>query len=270
VPIGGVADRFSFAIGNALVGNPPSCAALEINLIGPTLQAQCDLACVVTGAPFDLHSDRQPLRIGKTFTLSAGETLSIGGCAQGVRAYLCVKGGIQTPIVLDSRSGLQPLVAEMELPCEPSVIGSRFIELETYQIETTPRRLRVLPGGQSSWFETEGLTGTFQVGPASNRMGLRLIGQALSWPGREMVSEPVCPGTVQVTPQGQCIILGFEGQTIGGYPKIAQVISVDLDVVGQLRSGDVVVFEPATLDEAETLSRERFVELRDWQMRLTL
>ena len=75
VPIGGAADRTSLALGNALVGNPPDAAALEINLAGPTLEAVHDLACVVYGAPFRLNSDRQPLSEGRTFTFHAGERI---------------------------------------------------------------------------------------------------------------------------------------------------------------------------------------------------
>src|SRR5712664_674142 len=77
VPIGGAADRTSLSLGNALVGNPPDAAALEINLAGPTLEAGCNLACVVYGAPFALRSDRQELSVGKTFTFHAGERLRI-------------------------------------------------------------------------------------------------------------------------------------------------------------------------------------------------
>jgi allophanate hydrolase subunit 2 len=82
------------------------------------------------------------------------------------------------------------------------------------------------------------------------------------------VSEPVCPGAVQVTRDGQSIILGVDGQTIGGYPKIAQVISADLDVVGQLRPGDEVFFSLVPLDEAERLARQKAAELAAWVTRL--
>src|SRR5262249_15069874 len=73
VPVGGAADRTSLALGNALVGNPPDAAALEFCLSGPTLEAQCELACVVYGAPFELQSNRQKLTVGKTFTLHTKE-----------------------------------------------------------------------------------------------------------------------------------------------------------------------------------------------------
>src|SRR5437660_11836381 len=81
VPVGGAADRAALAIGNALVGNAPDAAALEFSLAGPTLRAECELACAVFGAPFALFSERQSLAIGKTFTLQAGEELRIGGTA---------------------------------------------------------------------------------------------------------------------------------------------------------------------------------------------
>ena len=99
-------------------------------------------------------------------------------------------------------------------------------------------------------------------------MGLRLTGEPLPPPGRELVSEPVCPGTVQVTRDGQCIILGVDGQTIGGYPKIAQVASYQLDVLGQLRPGNRITFAPMTLEEAEEKYREWAGSLREMTKRL--
>src|SRR5439155_20294422 len=98
---------------------------------------------------------------------------------------------------------------------------------------TSSRVLRFLPGQQSNWlvqaadFHQQIFTAT----PASDRMGLRLQGFPLRLLERDLVSEPVCPGTVQATKDGQCIILGVDGQTIGGYPKIAQVIRADLDAL---------------------------------------
>src|SRR5437016_14427850 len=90
VPVGGAADRFAFALGNALVGNGPDCAALEITLAGPTVQADGKLACVLYGAPFEIISNQRQLAAGRTFTLQAGEELRIGHTRSGMRAYLCV------------------------------------------------------------------------------------------------------------------------------------------------------------------------------------
>ena len=101
-------------------------------------------------------------------------------------------------------------------------------------------------------------------------MGLRLEGEPISLPNRELVSEPVCSGTVQVTRDGQCIVLGVDGQTIGGYPKVAQVISADLDKLGQLRPGDRIRFRWVSLAEAEDLYRHKQKELREWLLRLRI
>jgi antagonist of KipI len=108
----------------------------------------------------------------------------------------------------------------------------------------------------------------FTVTRAADRMGLRLQGEPLPVPGRELVSEPVCPGSVQVTRDGQCIILGVDGQTIGGYPKIAQVIRADLDVLGQLRPGERVCFVRVSLSEAEELYLQKQEALHHWLVRL--
>jgi len=273
VPVGGAADRASFLLGNALVGNPLAAAALEISLAGPTLRAECDLACVVNGAPFDLHCGDRSLRPGTSFTLHAGEILRIGGTPEGMRAYLCVRGGIRTPVVMGSRSAVAPVRAGDVLPCEAGIIAGRFLippaELQSWGI--TRGDLRVVEGGQSAWFPAEQwVSATFTVTGASNRMGIRLKGEPFAVPKTELVSEPVCPGAVQVTRDGQCIILGIDGQTIGGYPKIAQVISADLDWLGQLRPGDLVHFRRVTLAEAESAHRERLAKLRECQARLQL
>jgi antagonist of KipI len=268
VPVGGAADRFALALGNALVGNPPDTAALEMSLTGPTLQSDGDCACVLCGAPFSLTCGQRRLIAGTTFLLRAGEELHIGGTPEGMRAYLCVRGGLQEPVVLGSRSGLEPLAAGAELSCPPGTIHSRFVRPEwTWNRE--PRVLRVLDGAQATWFRGEMFhSQEFTVTPASNRMGLRLQGEPLELPARELLSEPVCPGTVQVTRDGQCIVLGVDGQTIGGYPKIAQVIAADVDKLGQLRPGDCIRFRRVSLEEAESIYQKKQAELRGWLTRL--
>jgi antagonist of KipI len=288
VPAGGAADREALILGNALVGNPAGSAALEITMTGPTLEAGSDLAAVLFGAPFRLSSDRQDLTVGTTFNLTAGEKLQIGGTPLGARAYLCVVGGLKVPEVLGSRSGLAPVAADTELPCQPAAVSRRFLPgrpMASWPRGGLPdylgswRRLRVLPGPQADWFakdviyqapeaDVPALPPRFTVSPASNRMGLRLLGTPLPVPDRELVSEPVCAGSVQVTRDGQCIILGVDGQTIGGYPKIAQVIAADLDLLGQLRPGEQLAFVPVGLAEAEDLYQRRRTELRHQVVRL--
>lgn len=302
VPVGGAADRISLALGNALVDNAPEIAALEITLAGPTIETTQDIACVVFGAPFEMVIDSgrhaRPIP-NTTFTLQQGERLLIRGVntlqntlnpqssrssrssrSQGARAYFCVHGGIEGPIVLNSRSSLGPLQAGALLSCSSARTVGRFLDPSNPSelLTTLPRiqevtPLRMLPGAHANWFSESILDQqVFTVSSSSDRMGLRLEGIHLPTLARhlEMASEPVCPGTVQVTREGLPIILGVDGQTIGGYPKIAQVISADRDRLGQLRPGDRITFVSVPGEEAEQIYRTRQRELNWWIERLRL
>jgi 5-oxoprolinase (ATP-hydrolysing) subunit C len=124
-------------------------------------------------------------------------------------------------------------------------------------------------GPQRDWFAGDGFFAQeYEVTPASNRMGLRLKGIPLARRAGELVSEAVAPGAVQVTNDGLPIVLGVDGQTIGGYPKVAHVIRADLDRLAQLRPGDRVRFARVSSEEAEAGARDRTAFLREWLTRL--
>jgi len=257
-------------LGNSLVGNSPDTAALEVALKGPRLRAEADVGCVLFGAPFDARRDGNPIEIGRTFTLRAGEELAVGATRIGARAYLCVRGGFHVATILGSRSALEPIRQGEILKCDASAIEPRFcpeLQMRVPEVWT----VSVLPGLQASWFRDEAFyEQVFTVTAASNRMGLRLQGKPLALPDRELVSEAVCPGSVQVTREGQCIVLGVDGQTIGGYPKIAQVIQADLDFLGQLRPGQRIDFKKVTMQDAIKRDRQARADLRLWTLRLRL
>ena len=274
VPVGGAADRAALAVGNALVGNRPDAPAVEFTLSGPTLAAEHHAAGVVFGAPFTVSVNGRPVPAGTTFTLAPGDTLAVGGTPTGARGYLCVAGGFAGPTVLGSRSGLDPLAAGEVLTCPPSRCEPRGLG---FACLPSPRRggagggvaeLFVLDGPQRDWFDDSFFTRDYAVTPAANRMGVRLAGEPLTRRPGELVSEAVAPGAVQVTNDGLPVVLGVDGQTIGGYPKVAHVIRADLDLVGQLRPGDRVRFVRVTTDEAATAARERAAEVRSWLARL--
>jgi biotin-dependent carboxylase-like uncharacterized protein len=271
VPVGGAADRAALALGNALVGNPPDAVAIELTMAGPTLRAEHRAHAVVFGAPFrSAVGNGRRLEPGVTFTLQPGEVVKVGGTPAGVRAYLCAAGGFDAPAVLGSRSALDPLAAGQTLPCPESAGPARslpFVALDPPAGETV---LRVLPGPQADWFlDPDRLYAEpYEVLPASNRMGVRLRGPAAERRPGEMVSEAVAPGAVQVANDGQPIVLGVDGQTIGGYPKAAHVVRADLDRLAQLRPGDRVRFRPVTPAEAAAAWAERAAAVADWRMRL--
>lgn len=267
VPVGGAADVASLTLGNALVGNVPDAPALEVTLKGPILRAETEVGCVLFGAPFDMSTARQSLKAGRTFTLEPAEELHITGTPRGLRAYLCVPGGFAAVKILGSASGLDYVRAGTVLSCRASRLGGRSLS-PAAPFPDLACELRCLDGLQKDWFAVHAFyEAEFTASSAMNRMGIRLQGQPLTLPERELVSEPVCPGSVQVTRDGQCIVLGVDGQTIGGYPKIAQVIQADMDRLGQLRPGAKVRF--GRVDEIK--ARELFLQgkaiLKDWSVR---
>lgn len=304
VPPGGAADVASFMLGNALVGNAPHTLAVELTLLGPTLRAETDTGCVVFGAPFEITRNGEPIPVNQTFTLRAGEVLKIGGTPTGCRAYLCVPGGVPlSPVPAPLAAGELLACAESQVRGRSILWGNgmdRYGFPPTRHVATLPSdlphkggggmntsplvgeggprsgpgrgeiTLRTLPGPQRDWFPDDSFfTRTWTVGEASNRMGVRLVGEPIPKRAGELVSEPVASGAVQVTHDGRPIILGVDGQTIGGYPKVAHVVRADLDRVGQLRPGDAVRFIEVTTDEAESLAGVKWEELNGWLWRLS-
>ena len=267
VSVGGAADRACFVLANALVGNPPETAALEIALKGPILRAETDVTVAIVGAPF---VGAGVVGVSGCRRLLAGDELYLGGATAGVRAYLAIPGGFEAPTVLGSKSGLEPVKVGDRLACASTETPLRGLGPSCPFLGFPQERtIAIFPGPQRDWFDAAEL-GTWTVSTASDRMGIRLDGPHLAPPAREMVSEPVCPGSVQITREGQPIVLGVDGQTIGGYPKIAQVIRADLDALGQLRAGTVVCFEWVDADEAAKRWRKRVSLLREWTTRIAL
>ncbi len=241
--------------------------ALEVTLVGPTLTATEDTLCALVGAPFSLAIDGREVLPGGAFTLGAGRTLRVGGTPAGVRAVLAVAGGFDIP------TDTGPVGPGDELACAPShgparrLPGATAVEL----LGDDPGVLRALSGPERDWFPGDGVFGpAFRVAPASNRMGVRLSGGPVAKRAGELRSSPVAPGVVQVAHDGGPIILGVDGQTIGGYPRAAVVIRADLGVVGQLRSGSVVRFMSVSSADADAHARARAAALRAWCRRLAV
>jgi len=266
VPLGGAADRGAHAIANALVGNGNEVVSLEIAGTGPTLIADDFHSVAIVGAPFEIACGDRTVEPNSAFAIRAGEVLRIGGTPIGLRAYLAITGGFR---------GLQfemPLNAGVRLEAESNRRYGRNAPEAWPMTVAEAGMLRILPGLQRDWFEEPSRfeATTWTVAASSNRMGIRLTGDVLRRVPREMISEPVAPGSVQVANDGQPIILGVDGQTIGGYPKIAHVIDADLDRLAQLRPGETIRFRLVDEQEAETARRQRKMHLDRWITRLRL
>jgi 5-oxoprolinase (ATP-hydrolysing) subunit C len=278
VPLGGAFDRGSAELANALVGNPPGCAVLEFTLFGGSYEADCGMALALAGAPMEarilgLNSAEQILRIPSSFSLRAGERLSLGRNLAGARTYLAVKSGWQTKVQLGSRSTEQRLQSGDILPAKPGTIPARRLGEPRWQSPADePFRIITGPDGPAHtgldhpfWSARR-----FRVGSRSNRIGLRLEGEPVtlvSPPGR--LSTPVAPGAIQVA-GGQLIILGVACGTMGGYPHVAHVISADLDRLGQIKPGNTVTFRLVSLEEARSLDLAACHARRGLLRRLTV
>lgn len=271
VPVAGAVDAFSLALANRLAGNAAGAAALEILLMGLELEALDRGVAALAGADLGARLNGRPVAPGESFAFGPGDRLSFAGGGRGCRAYLAVAGGFAVPEVLGSRStdllgrlgGLdgRPLRAgdvlragAADAPLDPRA-GRR---LRPGVAPDCPPEItvRALPGPQEEWFGREALERFFghpySVTPASDRMGLRLEGPPVPpEAGRELLSEGTPPGSVQVPGEGRPIVLLAGCQTVGGYPKIATVISADLHLLGQARPGYTRVrFQSVTLEEA--------------------
>ncbi len=265
VPPGGPFDRGSAGLANALLGNSPDCAVVEITLWGGVYQADCPLALALAGAPIEariIGSDSRERRIELPLScsLGVGERLVLGRTRDGARAYLAVKGGWQTSAILGSRSSEMRIVCGTVLPAEPGAIPTRHIGQMAWK-SPTAEPFRVVPGPDEavgSGFNRQFCVGgDFRVSSHSDRVGLRLEGEPLAVASPpERLSTPVAPGAIQVA-GGQLIILGVACGTMGGYPQIAHVISADLDRIGQLKPGDTLHFLATTLDEARGSTESR-------------
>ncbi len=291
----GAVDPAALRIANMLVGNVEDAATLEITLRGPRLRFEADALIAIAGAEIDVNSGANVLPCWRPIVIRAGSELAFGGMPRGARAYLAVAGGIDAPGVLGSRSSdlnagigpfARPLVAGDVLHCASARGPCRDL---WRQLDALPRaehrqalatRWSVDP---ENWFDYSGerpiraIAGAhfdalddisqralfgheFRIGVDSNRVGARIEGHALALRAPlELISTGVMPGTVQLPPGGTAIVLGAEGPTTGGYPRIAHVIAVDQGHLAQRRPGDLMRFAQTDLDDAQMryLERER-------------
>ena len=263
----GAADSFSLRLGNSLVGNDDNMAGLEMTLVGGRYHFNQNLLAALTGSRFSAELDGREFPLFKGVHVTKGQELYIGPSQEGARCFLTVRGGFDVPLVLDSRSthmmtklgghGGRPLEKGAQL-----IFGvpspDREPEKMDKKLKFDRSVLRVLKGLQHDWFDPdvwdEFIQERFTVSQRSNRMGLRTEGPRIgATVKKEVITEGLPVGAVQVPSSGCPIITFVDHQTTGGYPKIANVITADLRKVGQLKPGDVFQFQPVSMLEAEKL-----------------
>lgn len=293
IPRAGPADRTTMRLANRLVGNIDGDAAIEITGSGPRLAftGRAYLAVLVPpGAEVDVLIDDRPVATGSVFPVDDGQVVTVGRIRGGLRAYLAVSGGFDTEMVVGSRSsdvlaglGPGPLVAGDRLDLGPpgrphGVLLPPETPLPRRSGPTTTiRTIRVVPGPHSvpAAGHEPLATGPWVVGPASNRIGVRLsprdrpsptdpAGPAAGRSTGQIPSTGMVTGAIQLPPDGHPIILLPDHATVGGYPVVACVITADLPLIGQLEPGEIVEFVTVDLPTARALliSAERALEAR--------
>lgn len=275
MPVAGVMDRFSHKVANLLVGNELGAAALEMTMFGGTYHFNKDAYIAICGADMQAELNGKPVAKWSAFPVAAGSELSLGYASDGCRAYLAVKGGIDVPVVLGSRStytraaiggyegralkaGDHLKVAENSLSAESiKRLPADFVP--EYQTDVT---LRVLLGPQDDLFDAEGIATLFEsvyaITSDADRMGYRLEGPTIKHSGKaDIVSDALCQGAIQVPGHGMPIVMMADRQTAGGYAKIGTVIGPDLAKLAQAKPGDSIRFIRVSDDDAvEALRQE--------------
>jgi antagonist of KipI len=273
VASGGAMDAFALQVANLLVGNAGNAPVLEFALTGPRLKFSGDALIALCGGEFGDLPDWRLVRV------RAGGEISLEKCRAGCRGYLAVAGGFDVPRVLggcgtDLRGGFgghegRALRAGDILKVKRGVLEAHtmrpdaalhhFIAPEIRPAYSRSPTVRVVRGTEAGEYSGEFFQHLFTVETHSDRMGLRLTGPHLERRAKagELVSSPVTPGTIQVPPDGQPIVLMADAQTLGGYPKIAHAISVDLPLLAQLRPGDTVRFQEVAIGDAHRLRLAR-------------
>ncbi|HEY1792335.1 MAG TPA: biotin-dependent carboxyltransferase family protein [Opitutaceae bacterium] len=262
VPVGGAADPFAHRIANMLVGNTEDAPTLEITLTGPELEFSEAGWVSVCGARFEGIASWRPVRVEK------GERLRFEKRLQGCRTYLAVAGGIDVPAVMDGRGtflaaaigGFQGRALRdgdvlHAVKAERQLTGRWTLDERIFPRYSREPTVRVIPGAHSAEFGSDLYVARFGISARSNRMGIRIEGPRLErHASADLVSSAVAPGTIQVPPDGNPIVLMADAQTLGGYPRIGHVATVDLPLLAQLAPGDGVRFARSTLEEAQALN----------------
>jgi biotin-dependent carboxylase-like uncharacterized protein len=266
VPTAGAADRRAFGLANRLVGNRPGAAALEITLAGPELELEAGGWIALTGGRVTAHLDGRPVPMDMAVRADPGQVLRVGSVTSGLRAYLAVRGGIDVPPVLGSRStdtlapvGPPRLEEGARLPVGDQAGGDPYRQVApTPPVEPEPV-LRTVRGPRDEVFTHDAVRGligaAWTVTSDSDRTGVRLDGPVLERRRRvELASEGMVEGSLQVPPDGHPILFLANHPTTGGYPVIAVVVGADLSLAAQARPGTRMRFRFVSLTAARAQS----------------
>lgn len=284
--VSGDMDRYSASIANALVGNEDDAPLLECTYLGPELEASEDVLVAVTGGEPKVLVDNKPVHAYESLILHKGQHLRVASMDEGTRAYIAIDGGIDVPLVLGSHStnlklgiggaeGSKLYNGEVLNTGRPTDLAKAIISGKSNIRHTDheymshhhlwqennhgdSHEIRIVLGPQDDYFTPEAVKAldgaVYTISNESDRMGYRMEGEAIQRATqRDMITDGIVFGSIQVPPNGQPIIMMADHQTTGGYPKIATVISADLPLLAQCAPGSKISFKVISVEEAQDI-----------------
>ena len=252
VPVSGSMDQASAKLANLLLGNDESSAVLEMTLLGPTLEFMNDTYISITGADMNPSLNKQKVLLNKPLLVNKGDILCLSHSSNGMRSYLGVKGGLSSENKLGSKSFYKGITKREKLIKNDKikfgeVIGSPMKmnkSINDFKINRKSE-INVFKGPEFGLLDSSSndiiFNTDFTIG-INNRMGYNLV-EPIKNSIPSIVSSPVMPGTVQLTPSGRLIILCRDCQTTGGYPRVLQLDKNSIDSLSQKTIGEIIKFK---------------------------
>lgn len=253
IPYSGAMDQFSFSKANQILGNEKGAACLEMTLMGPEMDFESETQIVFTGATAMIMQNDHEVPMGKILQIKSGDHIRVRRLLQGQWLYMGIKGGIESELIAGSRSFYDGITRKSKISKGDKLFylsdPKPFVPINSF------------PKIKADWFETETIQAfrgpewalltsiqqeiftkkPFTLSKLQNRMGMHLneqVPNVLS----EILTAPVYPGTVQLTPSGSPIILMRDAQVTGGYPRILHICDNSLNVLCQKRPEEKIMF----------------------------
>ena len=286
----GTMDRFAASIANALVGNRPDEAVIELHFPASVFLFDQQAIIALAGADFNATINGEPIPINQTLLINKSSILQFQTKKNKARCYIAVKGGFKINKWLNSSStnlkaeagGLKgdrfkkddviELNSEFDLS---NILGTNDFKILAWKAndgwsENEQNEILLLPGNEWDWLDKNSkeklVSGSFSISSNSDRMGYRLKGEILTTTiNEELVSSAICFGSIQLLPDGQLIILMADHQTTGGYPRVATIISAHLSQVAQMNAGEKIRFRFTDQATAEKLFMKQKLHLLQLQ-----
>ncbi len=255
VPNSGVMDSISANLANSLLNNKESDALIEITMSGPKLQFLEPTFIALSGADISPNINEIPILNNKKYEIQKNDILSFGQLKNGMRCYLAVQGGIKSEKTLGSRSFYQNITSQNHLKKGSLVkyLPSKKMNEKKSIGQIKPKKpfylseeIEVFKGPELELFTLKDCdkiqSKNYSISNRNNRMGYRLNETTLKHK-KSIITSPVLPGTVQLTPSGKLIVLMKDAQTTGGYPRIFQLSEKSIAIMAQKKTGDIIKFK---------------------------